>query len=233
MIGREFSVALAAETLRLTTEALAPEIEPLLATGLVEPSSDPEVLVFKHALVQDAAYFSMLLRYRRELHGWIAASLIAGFQGIAAASPELVARHLSAAGSPTEAVQWWLRAGVQAIARGGASEAVAHFEAGLEGLVPLPHSEARQQAELEFLAVLGPAQMIRNGPGSPLFGGVQRRAFETMHQLPGRPAQFPVTYGLALYHWGRAEFGAAEQFARELVATAQQGSTARPRPEAQ
>jgi class 3 adenylate cyclase len=226
VIGREFSVALVASTAGVTPELLAPEFAKLLETGLVVASNDPDVLVFKHALVQDAAYSSLLARHRRDLHARVATGLIADPNGAADASPELVARHLQAAGALMDATQWWLRAGVQAIRRGAAAEAVAHLEAGLEGLGELPLDEARQRAELGLLAVLGPAQMVRNGPGSRQFGEVQRRAFDTMRILPERPAQFPVTYGLALYHWGRAEFEPAGRLARELVATAQSQPTA-------
>lgn len=220
VIGREFSVALVASTAGVDPASLAPELSKLLETGLVETASDPDLLVFKHALVQDAAYASLLARHRRELHARVASGLISDGKDTADASPELVARHLKAAGMHMDAAQWWLRAGVQAIRRGAAAEAVAHLEAGLEGLDSLPRDEASQQAELGLLALLGPAQMVRNGPGSRQFGDVQQRAFDTMRILPGRPAQFPVTYGLALYHWGRAEFEKAGRLARELVATA-------------
>ncbi len=221
VIGREFSVELVAETARVKAQSLEAEIVQLLESGLVTSSDDPDILVFKHALVQDAAYSSLLARDRRKLHARVAAQLIAGGDNTASESPELVARHLKSAGDPLGAAQWWLRAGVQAIQHGGVAEAVAHLETGLQGLLEARQGEARQQAELELLALLGPAQMVRNGPGSPLFGDVQRRAFDTMKILPGQPAQFPVTYGLALFHWARAELDLAERLALELVATAE------------
>ncbi len=225
VIGRDFSTALVAATAGVEPESLEAEISQLLESGLVTASDDPDVLTFKHALVQDAAYGSLLARDRRDLHSRVAARLIAGIKSTGPDSPELIARHLKAAGAHFDAVQWWLGAGVQAIMRGAAAEAVGHLENGLDGLHEAPPGEKRQQAELELLALLGPAQMVRNGPGSPLFGDVQRRAFETMHILPGKPAQFPVSYGLALFHWARAEFATAHGLARELVATAQEQPT--------
>ncbi|WP_413991944.1 ATP-binding protein [Labrys okinawensis] len=225
VIGREFPVELVAAVARVPAPSLADEITQLLESGLVTGSEDSDVLVFKHALVQDAAYSSLLARDRRELHARVAAQLIAEAENSVPDSPELVARHLKAAGDPLAAAQWWLRAGVQAIQHGGVAEAVAHLEAGLEGLGEAKQGEARQLAELDLLALLGPAQMVRNGPGSPLFGDVQRRAFDTMKILPGQPAQFPVTYGLALFHWARNELDNAERLARELVTTAEMQPT--------
>ncbi|CAM5772121.1 adenylate cyclase [Labrys miyagiensis] len=221
VIGREFSVELVAAVARVEAGAFANEISQLLESGLVTASDDADLLVFKHALVQDAAYSSLLARDRRQLHERVAAQLIAAAESGVLDSPELVARHLKSAGDPLAAGQWWLRAAVQAIQHGGVAEAVAHLETGLDGLKEAKQGEARQLAELDLLALLGPAQMVRNGPGSPLFGDVQRRAFDTMKALPGQPAQFPVTYGLALFHWARTELGLAERLARELVATAQ------------
>jgi class 3 adenylate cyclase len=225
VIGREFSVALVASLLSTVPDSLTLETSKLLETGLVE-TRDPDTLMFKHALVQDAAYTSLLTRDRRQLHAQVASRLVADDREGITVSPELVARHLKAAGELLDASHWWLRAGVQAIQRGAASEAITHLESGLEGLSDLPLNDDRQRAELELLAVLGPAQMVKNGPGSSFFGDVQRRAFATMQIISGRPRQFPVTYGLALFHWGRAEFDFADQLASELIVTARAQPTA-------
>jgi tetratricopeptide (TPR) repeat protein len=79
---------------------------------------------------------------------------------------------------------------------------------------------ARSEAELGLLSVLGPTTMVLMGPGSAPFGEVQKRAFALCHELPGKPRQFPITYGLCLYHWGRAEFEIAQPLARQLLDTA-------------
>ena len=118
-------------------------------------------------------------------------------------------------------------AGQQAIRRGANREAVAHFERGLETLAQLPEDETRVRAELSLLAGLGPAHMVMKGPGHADFGRVQRRAFETTQRLPDRPSEFPITYGLALFHWGRAELSQAEPLADHLMAIA----SAEPTPE--
>ena len=172
---------------------------------MVEPGPD-NVLSFKHALIQDAAYGSLLARPRRELHGRVAECLIADFPEVAEREPEMVARHLTLGGKPHEAAGWWLRAGGAAIGRGSAQEAAALLQSGLDALADQPNDEARRREELSLLAVLGPAQMVMKGPGNPDFGAVQRRAYDTCRSLPDTPSLFRITYGLALFHWGKAEF---------------------------
>jgi class 3 adenylate cyclase len=220
VIGASFSVELAAIAAGTNADVLRPHVRDLLSSGLAEFGAAPDELIFKHALVRDAAYESILMRNRRDLHRQIAAGMIARFPGMAESEPEAVARHLTRAGEALMAAEWWLRAGHQAIRRGAPREAVAHFEAGLEVLARLPEDELRVRAELALLAGLGPAHMVMKGPGHPDFGQVQRRAFDTTRRLPDHPAQFPITYGLALFHWGRAELDQAEPLADELLRTA-------------
>jgi class 3 adenylate cyclase len=220
VIGASFSVELAAIAAGTSADVPRPHVRDLLASGLTELGVAPDELIFKHALVRDAAYGSILMRNRRDLHRQIADGMIARFPGVAETEPEAVARHLTLAGEALTAAEWWLRAGRQAIRRGAPREAVAHFEAGLDALTQLPEDEPRVRAELALLAGPGPAHMVMKGPGHPDFGRVQRCAFDITRRLPDHPAQFPITYGLALYHWGRAELGQAEPLADELLRTA-------------
>ncbi len=152
--------------------------------------------------------------------GQVAASLEADFPDLCQREPELLARHLTEAGKPLAAARWWLLGGRQAIGRGSAREAAALLQAGLDALAGRDVTPERLGAELDLLAVLGPAQMVLNGPGSPTFGMVQRRAYVTGQALPDHPAIFPISYGLALYHWGKAEFVQALELAEVLAATA-------------
>jgi class 3 adenylate cyclase/predicted ATPase len=225
VIGREFSVELAAAAADTTPEALNDSVQRLLASGLVHPTSSQDLLMFKHSLVQDAAYNTILLRNRRQLHSRIADTIVSRFSALAEREPEVVARHLTIAERGLEAARWWLLAGQQAIRRGAPREAVSHFEAGLKTLTAVVEDEERVRAELNLLAGLGPAHMVMKGPGHPDFGSVQRRAFETTRRLPDRPSQFPITYGLALFHWGRAELDHATPLAEHLMETARSDST--------
>lgn len=103
VIGREFSVELAAAAADTTPEALNDSVEHLLTSGLVHPTQSHNVLLFKHSLVQDAAYDTILLRNRRQLHGRIADTIISHFSTLATAEPEVVARHLTRAERNMEA----------------------------------------------------------------------------------------------------------------------------------
>jgi class 3 adenylate cyclase len=225
VIGREFSVELAAAAGDITTEALNDSVGRLLASGLVYAARSRDVLMFKHSLVQDAAYDTILLRSRRQLHSRIADTIVSRFPALAKGEPEVVARHLTIADRGLEAARWWLLAGQQAIRRGAPREAVSHFETGLETLARVPEGEARVRAELDLLAGLGPAHMVMKGPGHPDFGRIQRRAFETTRRLPDHPSEFPITYGLALFHWGRAELEHAAPLAERLLETARSNPT--------
>ena len=217
VIGREFSAALLAAVTERPVEDLDEPLQAILASGLVGRGSGA-TLIFKHALIQDAAYASLLARPRRELHARVAECLTASFPEVAEREPEMVARHLTLGGKPHAAALWWLRAGGAAIGRGSAQEAAALLQSGLDALTDQPNDEARRRAELSLLAVLGPAQMVMKGPGSPAFGAVQRRAYDTCRSLPDTPSLFRITYGLALFHWGKAEFATALPLAGALDA---------------
>lgn len=217
VIGREFAPALLAAVTEQSLEELDEPLQAILASGLVGQGPG-ENLSFKHALIQDAAYASLLARPRRELHERVALRLISDFAEIAEREPEIVARHFTLGGKPHAAAGWWLRAGGAAIGRGSAQEAAALLQAGLDALADQPDDEARRREELGLLAVLGPAQMVMKGPGSPDFGAVQRRAYDTCRALPDTPSLFRITYGLALYHWGKAEFATALPLAEALDA---------------
>ncbi len=220
VIGREFAAPLLAAVVDEPEEALQKALEAMLQSGLVEPAPRSGSFLFKHALIQDAAYASILGRERRDLHARVADCLMTDFADEGEREPEMVARHLTAAGKPLEASPWWLSAGGAAIGRGSAQEAAALLQSGLDALADQPNDEARLRAELGLLAVLGPAHMVMRGPGSPEFGAVQQRAYDTCRALPDRPSLFRITYGLALNHWGRAEFSAALPLAEELDAIA-------------
>lgn len=217
VIGRQFPVALVAAVADRPAEAMRGDFERLLSSGLIQQTPTPDVLSFKHALVQDAAYDSILVRARRDIHARIASIIVTDFPNLAKTEPEGVARHLTNAGKWLEAADWWLRAGQQALRRGAPQEAATHFQTGLSALESCPEDEARVRAELHLLAGLGPALMVMHGPGHPEFGRVQRRAFDTTLRLTDRPALFPITYGLALYHWGRAEPKHADPLAAQLM----------------
>src|SRR5262249_42218382 len=121
------------------------------------------VYTFKHALVQDAAYDSLLRRRRQELHSKIANVIEERFPNIEATEPELLARHYTAAKQPEKAIPLWQKAGSLALKRMALVEAIAHLSKGLELVAALPASAERDGSELDLRTLLGTAWMSLKG----------------------------------------------------------------------
>ena len=123
--------------------------------------------IFKHALIQDAAYQSLLRRTRQQYHRQVAELLESDFADTVEANPELVAHHYSEAGLPTPAVIYWQRAGEKAARRSANQEAVGHPTAGLSQLAQLPETQERAKQELALQQLLGQASLATKGGASP------------------------------------------------------------------
>ncbi len=213
-------------------DAFADGLSQLQASGLMH-ALDPEgrQWAFKHALVADTAYASMAQRLRLSLHARVADHLMQHLGDVAATPWERIAHHLTQAGRRLEAAQAWWSAAQLALAQGAPREAEAHLRAGLAALSLHPEGQDKDQALLTLLSVLGPTTMVLMGPGAEPFGQIQQQAHalcQKWSHLPGvAQRQFPITYGLCLYHWGRAELGTADALAGTLRAHA----AAHPSPE--
>ena len=221
VIGNEFSRELLQARTPMGATEFDAQLQQLLDSGLVlQPSADVQKLKFKHALVEKTAYDSILIKSRVALHARVADALTGDFASQVQGASELVAHHLARANRALEAGRYLLQAGMQALGRGAPREAAGHLQEGLEALKLVAPSPERSECELGLLSVLGPTTMVMMGPGSAPFGDVQKRAYALCHSLPGQPRQFPITYGLCLYHWGRAEFDIAHPLATALLQTA-------------
>src|SRR6266436_414558 len=119
--------------------------------------------LFKHALVQDAAYSTLLRGRRQELHARVAAALEEHFPDLVERQPELLAHHLTAAGNTERAVDQWLKAGQHAAGQFAYLEAIAHLERGLGLLHSLPESPVRDGREIELQLALGLCQLTAKG----------------------------------------------------------------------
>jgi predicted ATPase len=146
-IGREFSFELLAPVAGRREGELSDALGRLAEAGLVFHRGTPPhaTYLFKHALVRDAAYGSLLRRRREELHARIAGMLETDFPEEVAAEPELLAHHLTEGRLPEQAVRWWLCAGERATERSANLEAIAHLKHGLEILEQVPESRARDE----------------------------------------------------------------------------------------
>lgn len=220
VLGNEFPRDLLAAVVRSGDDAFAADLSALIDSGLLLGAGNDR-LKFKHALVENTAYDSVLLKERVTLHGRVVECLQGEFTDLVQGAPEMLAHHLARANRALEASRFLLQAGVQALQGGAPREAAEHLKEGLACLESAPKDAARAEAELGLLSVLGPTTMVLMGPGSSAFGEVQKRAYALCNELPGRPRLFPITYGLCLYHWGRAEFETARPLASGLLDTAE------------
>jgi class 3 adenylate cyclase/tetratricopeptide (TPR) repeat protein/ABC-type transport system involved in cytochrome c biogenesis ATPase subunit len=176
-IGREFSYELLAAVAPLPEAELERALESFVRSELVyRRGAGPQaVYVFKHALVQDAAYDSLLKRKRAELHARIAQAIETRFPDKAETEPELVAHHYSAAGAAQRALPHWLRAGRNATARAAYREAAAHLARGLHLLEGLTPGAERDALELQLLLESGEAQ-LRGGESTQAMRDFERAA---------------------------------------------------------
>jgi predicted ATPase len=148
---------------------LQASLDRLVASQLVFQSGTPPdaVFTFKHALVQEAAYGSLLRKARRQLHGQIAQSLEAHSPELMDSQPELFARHYTEAGLAEKSVFYWSKAAQRSVARSAMAEAAAQFQKGLDQLRLLPEDFARQRQELELRSSLGIVLQSVKGYAAP------------------------------------------------------------------
>jgi tetratricopeptide (TPR) repeat protein len=158
-IGREFTHDLLERVVASRGESLEASIQRLLLAGLVTRRDEPPdtIYTFKHALLQDAAYDSLLKSRRRELHANIARVLDSELTDRVINHPELLAHHLTEAGQLAQAVPLWRRAGMSAMGRVALKEATAHLQTGLALVEQLPASQERDRFELSLREPLNAA----------------------------------------------------------------------------
>ena len=226
VIGREFSFELLAAVSPLPRDELSHALDQLVAADLVfQRGTPPEATyVYKHGLVQDAAYGSLLRSRRQVLHARIAAALEKQVAEPIGVQPEVVAHHWANAGLPDRAIDHWARAGQHALGRSATSEALAHFNAALVELGKLPASVERDRRELAVQRALGSALVAAHGFAATPTGRAYERALELTERLGELSELFPVLYGLCLYHLYGAELAAANADAQRLIDLAKAGN---------
>jgi tetratricopeptide (TPR) repeat protein len=176
---------------------------------------------FKHALLQEAAYQSLLKSTRQQYHQHIAQVLAAQFPDLAETQPELLAHHSTEAGLAELAVGYWQQAGQKAHAQAAYVEAISHLTTGLEVLKTLPDTPARTQHELDLLLILGPAVGLAKGMASPEYEHVYVQAYALCQQLGDTPDLFSVLTGLRSLYLARGELQTARQYGEQALTLAQ------------
>jgi class 3 adenylate cyclase/predicted ATPase len=201
-IGRQFSYELLQTVSELDEATLKRELGRLVEAELVYQRGLPPhaTYIFKHALVQDTAYESLLRSTRQGYHRRIAEVLEARFPETAESQPELLAHHYTEAGLNEQAIGYWQQAGEQAIARSANEEAISHLTTALRLLQALPDSSDRAQQELILQTALGPALIATKGWAASDVEHTYRRALELSQQMGDTPQRFPTLWGLfAMY----------------------------------
>jgi class 3 adenylate cyclase/predicted ATPase len=217
VIGREFSFELIAHIARPrdleTTLAQLTNAGLLFRRGLPPQSA----YLFKHAMVQDAAYATLLRRRRHQLHGDIAAALEQEFPDLVERHPELLAHHLTGAADTERAAGQWLTAGQYAAARSAHIEAIAHLERGLSLLQSLPDTAERDSLEIDLQLAFGMSSIRARGMISPAVGDAYGRACELAEQHGDERRLFEALYGVFQHNVGSARIFAARPLAERLL----------------
>jgi class 3 adenylate cyclase/tetratricopeptide (TPR) repeat protein len=227
-IGREFDHETLAAVISLPEAELAAALDRLTAAELVFRRGFPPAAtyVFKHALVRDAAYESLLKRQRQELHARIATAIETRLPQLADVQPELVARHFGEAGLAEKAVPYWLRAGRLAAGRSANTEAIAHLRAGLESIRVLPPGESQVHLELSLQLALGGPLLATKGFASSEAEAAYRRSQELSRKLRSEPDLFTALRGLGFVHHVRGNLPMAAELSDEALALAERNGDA-------
>jgi len=219
VLGREFGYELIeqvaqrpAAELRAGLDRLA-EAELLFCRGVPPESS----YLFKHALVQDAAYGTLLRARRRELHARVAAVLEQHFADLNERQPELLAHHLTGAGEAEQAMAQWLRAGRRAAVRSAHIEAIAYFSRGLGLLATLPETSNRDQLEIELQLARAATLLSAKGAASTEATEAYARAKDLAERRDDANHVIAALWGLWIGNQTRNAFDAARGLSEKLI----------------
>jgi predicted ATPase len=223
VLGREFSYELIHAVSPLDDETLRNGLRQLVDTELIYQRGVPPqaTYIFKHALVQDTAYQSLLKSKRQQYHHQIAQVLEGRFPEIRETQPELLAHHYTEAGLIEQAIPYWQEAGQRAAQRSANTEAISHLTKGIELLKTLPDTPERAQQELMLQIALGSALMATKGWSAPELEHCYTRARELCQQLGETPQLFPVLFGLTAFRLVRGEVQTARELSEQLLQFAQ------------
>jgi class 3 adenylate cyclase/predicted ATPase len=223
VIGREFSHELLAVVADRPQEQLEIGLDQLVDSELVfRRGSPPDATYsFKHALVKDAAYQSLLKSRRQQLHARVAQVFEERFPGVVETQPELLAYHLTEAGLDAPAADAWARAGRAALGRSAMREAANSLSRAVGLLRGMPSSPDRQRLELELLGGLGVALTNTLGPASSEAQAAHERADHLSQELGDREGRFRARWNLWRVYNVRAEFDSAVAAGDALLAEAQ------------
>lgn len=223
VIGREFSYALLQAVTAMEDATLQQELARLVAAELVYQQGLPPqaTYTFKHALIRDAAYQSLLQQTRQELHARLVRLCAEGVPPETVLPPALLAHHATQAGLWPQALAYWQQAGAHALQQGAYREAMSHLQRGFALLDRLPAGPEHLRHETELSLALTPVMLIVQGAGSPEVERLTTRAYALSQQLEQSPALFPALRSLHYVAWTQGQLQTAQELAERLLALAQ------------
>ena len=237
-VGREFSHALLQAVVRKSETELQSALDRLVTAGLLFRQGVPPhaTYLFKHALVQDAAYGTLLREPRRALHARIVETLESQFSEIAENQPELLARHCTVAGLIEKAARLWGKAGQRSLERSALVEATEQLARALDQIAMRPATPALRREQINHQVGLAMALMPTKGHAAPETKAAFKRArllIEQAEALGERPDDplllFSVLYGFYVASWSAFNGQSVRELAEQFFALAEQHGSTVPR----
>jgi tetratricopeptide (TPR) repeat protein len=224
VLGREFSYELLRAVWECDEAELKEALERLAEVGIVwcRGTAPLAQYVFRHALLQEAAYSALLRGTRQLIHSQAADALMLQTDKDASAGPEVIAHHLQLAGRPDEAITYWRQAGERAVRRAANREAVGHLRRALSLLEAQPETAERRRAELASLLQLGPALMSLHGWWASEVGETIERDGEVARGLKSSAELAPSLANLWSFNIARGRYDRAEENSRDLFRIARE-----------
>jgi class 3 adenylate cyclase/predicted ATPase len=222
-LGRQFSHELISAVAAMPQTQLDNAVGQLVGAELMYRRGTPPnaEYTFKHALVQDAAYSTLLRSRRQGLHGRIVAVLEGQFPEIAASEPARLAQHCAEAALNEKAIGYWHKAGLKAAQRSANREAVGHLTKALDLLRAVPDTAERASRELALQRLLGAALMATSGFSAPETVAAFSRARELTRIVADDADTYPMLWGVWTSAIYRANHAVAREVAEEIIARAQ------------
>lgn len=223
VLGREFDYSLLAAVSDIEDATLRRELQRLLEAGIVFAHGEPPhaTFVFKHALIQETAYQSLLKRTRQQTHARIGQVLEEGYRDYSSSRPELIARHYDRAAVVAKAIPYYQLAGERAADRSANEESIVHLQRALALVETLPESRERQQRELALLMAIAAPLSAARGWSNPEYEGVFVRARALATEIGASPELPRVIEGMATAVLMKGDVAPSIEIAREVLATAE------------
>jgi predicted ATPase len=223
VLGREFTYDMLLAVSAQDETTVQEELARLVAAELLYQRGRPPRAryIFKHALIQDTAYASLLRSTRQRVHKQVAQLLETRLPETVETQPELVAQHYTAAGCHEQAVVYWLRAGQQASDLSAHVEAISHVTTGIELLKTLPETSAHIQQALSLHIALGVALQNAKGHAAPEVEHAYTQAYALCQQVGETPELAPVLLGLWRFYLVRPQLHTARELGETLLRLAQ------------